>query len=57
MLDFDLNEDHLAVERMVREFAANEVAPHIQENDYSELSQSPTLTRQGTQVVSDRRKH
>ncbi len=23
----------------------------------SELSQSPTLTRQGTQVVSDRRKH
>ena len=33
MLDFDLNEDHLAVERMVREFAANEVAPHIQEND------------------------
>ena len=33
MLDFDLNEDHLAVERMVREFAAKEVAPHIQEND------------------------
>ncbi len=33
MLDFDLNEDHLAVGRMVREFAANEVAPHIQEND------------------------
>ena len=33
MLDFDLAEDHLAVEQMVREFAANEVAPHIQEND------------------------
>lgn len=33
MLDFDLTDDHLAVEQMVREFAANEVAPHIQEND------------------------
>ncbi len=33
MLDFDLAEDHLAVEQMVREFAANEVAPHIQEDD------------------------
>ncbi len=33
MLDFDLSEDHLAVEQMVRQFAANEVAPHIQEND------------------------
>lgn len=33
MIDFDLTEDHLAVERMVREFAAAEVAPHIQEND------------------------
>ena len=33
MLDFDLAEDHLAVEQMVREFAANEVAPYIQEND------------------------
>ena len=33
MLDFELSEDHLAVEQMVREFAANEVAPHIQEND------------------------
>jgi glutaryl-CoA dehydrogenase (non-decarboxylating) len=33
MLDFELSEDHLAVEQMVREFAAKEVAPHIQEND------------------------
>lgn len=33
MLNFDLSEDHLAVEQMVREFAAKEVAPHIQEND------------------------
>lgn len=33
MLDFDLDEDQSAVEQMVREFAAKEVAPHIQEND------------------------
>ncbi len=33
MIDIDLNEDHRAVESMVREFAASEVAPHVQEND------------------------
>ena len=33
MIDIDLNEDHRAVESMVREFAATEVAPHVQEND------------------------
>lgn len=33
MNNFDLDEDHLAVEKMVRDFAAKEVAPHIQEND------------------------
>src|SRR3990170_3038245 len=33
MTDFDLTEDHLAVEHMVRDFARAEVAPHIQEND------------------------
>jgi glutaryl-CoA dehydrogenase (non-decarboxylating) len=33
MTDFDLTEDHLAVEKMVRDFARAEVAPHIQEND------------------------
>ncbi len=33
MINFDLEEDHLAVETMVRDFAAKEVAPHIQEND------------------------
>lgn len=33
MTDFDLSEDNLAVEKMVRDFAAAEVAPHIQEND------------------------
>ena len=33
MIDFELSEEHRAVEKMVREFAAAEVAPHIQEND------------------------
>jgi glutaryl-CoA dehydrogenase (non-decarboxylating) len=33
MTDFDLTEDHQAVEEMVRDFARAEVAPHIQEND------------------------
>jgi glutaryl-CoA dehydrogenase (non-decarboxylating) len=33
MIDFELGEEHRAVETMVREFAATEVAPHIQEND------------------------
>jgi glutaryl-CoA dehydrogenase (non-decarboxylating) len=33
MIDFDLTEEHLAVEQMVRDFAKTEVAPHIQAND------------------------
>ncbi|MFQ5791245.1 MAG: acyl-CoA dehydrogenase family protein, partial [Acidobacteriota bacterium] len=33
MIDFQLAEEHLAVEQMVRDFAGTEVAPHIQEND------------------------
>lgn len=33
MIDFELTEEHRAVEAMVRDFAAAEVAPHIQEND------------------------
>jgi glutaryl-CoA dehydrogenase (non-decarboxylating) len=33
MTDFDLSDDHRAVEQMVRDFARAEVAPHIQEND------------------------
>jgi glutaryl-CoA dehydrogenase (non-decarboxylating) len=32
-MDFHLSEEHRAVEKMVRDFAASEVAPHIQEND------------------------
>ncbi len=33
MLDFELTEDQLSVEKMVRDFAAKEVAPRIQELD------------------------
>jgi len=32
-LDFELSEEHLMVQRMVRDFAAKEVAPTIQEQD------------------------
>jgi len=32
-MDFELTDEHRAVEEMVREFGRNEVAPHIQEND------------------------
>ena len=33
MIGFDLSEDHLSVEKLVREFVAKEVAPTIAEND------------------------
>ncbi len=33
MINFDLNEDHLAVQKMVREFALKDVAPRIKELD------------------------
>ena len=33
MIEFDLTEDHLSVERLVREFVSKEVAPVIAEND------------------------
>lgn len=33
MIDFDLNEEHLMVEKMVRDWAAQHVAPRIQELD------------------------
>lgn len=33
MIDFRLTEEHLAVEKMVREFAAREIAPRIKELD------------------------
>ena len=33
MIDFDLTEDHKALIQTVREFAQNEIAPHIKEWD------------------------
>ena len=45
MIDFDLSEDHLAVEKMVRDFAAGEVAPHIQENDAKKHFDRSILTK------------
>ena len=45
MIDIDLNEDHRAVESMVREFAATEVAPHVQENDRKKHFDRSVLTK------------
>src|SRR3990170_5559159 len=45
MTDFDLTEDHLAVEHMVRDFARAEVAPHIQENDAKKHFDRSILTK------------
>jgi alkylation response protein AidB-like acyl-CoA dehydrogenase len=45
MTDFDLSEDHRAVEKMVRDFARAEVAPHIQENDSKKHFDRSILTK------------
>ena len=45
MIDFDLTEDHLAVESMVRDFATTEVKPHIQENDSKKHFDRSVLTK------------
>ena len=45
MIDIDLNEEHRAVESMVREFAATEVAPHVQENDRNKYFDRSVLTK------------
>ncbi len=45
MTDFDLTEDHRAVEQMVRDFARAEVAPHIQENDTKKHFDQSILTK------------
>ena len=44
-MDFELNEEHQAVEKMVREFAGTEVAPHIQENDAKKHFDRAILTK------------
>jgi glutaryl-CoA dehydrogenase (non-decarboxylating) len=45
MTDFDLSEDHRAVEQMVRDFARAEVAPNIQENDSKKHFDRSILTK------------
>jgi glutaryl-CoA dehydrogenase (non-decarboxylating) len=45
MLDFDITEDHRAVEKMVRDFARAEVAPHIQENDSNKTFDRSILSK------------
>ncbi len=45
MTDFDLTEDHRAVEQMVRDFARAEVAPYIQENDSKKYFDRSILTK------------
>ncbi len=45
MIDFDLSEDHRAVEQMVRDFAGAEVAPHIRENDAKKHFDPSILTK------------
>ncbi len=44
MIGFDLNDDHLAIEKMVREFAIKEVAPRIKELDEKQEF-DPAITR------------
>jgi glutaryl-CoA dehydrogenase (non-decarboxylating) len=45
MTDFDLSDDHRAVEQMVRDFARAEVGPHIQENDAKKHFDRSILTK------------
>ena len=45
MIDLDLTEEHRDVERMVRDFAGSEVAPHIQENDAKKHFDRSILTK------------
>jgi glutaryl-CoA dehydrogenase (non-decarboxylating) len=42
---FELTEEHHAVEKMVHDFAATEVAPHIQENDSKKHFDRSILTK------------
>ena len=44
-MDFELNEQHQAVEQMVREFAGTEVAPSIQANDTAKYFDRSILTK------------
>lgn len=47
MIDFELTEDQLSVEKMVKDFAAREVAPRIQELDSKHQFDRSILTKMG----------
>jgi glutaryl-CoA dehydrogenase (non-decarboxylating) len=45
MIDFDLTEDHLSVEHLVKEFVSREVAPVIAENDANHYFDHSVLSK------------
>mgnify|MGYP000631006229 CR=1 FL=1 len=47
MIDFELNEEHLMVQRMIRDFAAKEVAPYIREWDRAQHFERSVLDKMG----------
>ncbi len=46
-MDFALTEDHRLVQKIARDFAEKEVAPHIQENDEKAFFDRKVLDRMG----------
>ncbi len=47
MIDFELTEEHLALQKTVREFVAGEVAPHIKEWDETHHFEKSVFTKMG----------
>ena len=47
MIDFELTEEHLALQKTVREFVAGEVAPHIKEWDEAHHFEKSVFTKMG----------
>ena len=45
MIDFELTEEHIALQQTVREFVAGEVAPYIKEWDEKSHFEPSFLTR------------
>ncbi len=47
MIDFELTEEHIALQKTVREFVAGEVAPHIKEWDEKQHFEKSVFTKMG----------
>ncbi len=47
MIDFELTEEYLALQKTVREFVAGEVAPHIKEWDETHHFEKSVFTKMG----------